>query len=118
PDPVILPEYVYPLPALPESARGREQFWETVPDEIGEEYWVRVVETRDALNAFLRDEGVVAVFGAETKANSGIVRATSGGSWRSGSPVPPPIVALPHEQYSRLARLARRTSPARLGPDV
>src|SRR5262245_9566995 len=117
PDPFPPPSYVYPLPGLPAEEKDRERLLNVVPDEVGEEYFVRWVRTRDALNAFLRDEGVVAVLTSEGR-GSGVVFATDAGSWESDAPVPPPVIALPLEEYARLGRLVEKKVPTRVELDV
>jgi hypothetical protein len=110
--------YEYPLKGLPEDPKKRAQLLETLPDEVGEEYYARWVKARDALYAFLREEGVVAVLSSDARGSGGIVFATLAGSWEPGGPTPPPVIALPPEQYGRLYRLADRKIPAVVELDV
>jgi carboxypeptidase Q len=112
------PVYQYPLGGLPEDEKARDRLWEFVPDEVGEEYYVRWVRTRDALNAFLRDEGAAAVLASDAHGDGGIVFATNAGSWEKGAPTPPPVVALPPEEYARLARLTDRNVSATIELNV
>ena len=118
PEPQVPVPYEYPLKGLPEDPKKRAQLLETLPDEVGEEYYARWVKARDALYAFLREEGVVAVLSSDARGNGGIVFATLAGSWEPGSPTPPPVIALPPEQYGRLFRLADRKIAAVVELDV
>jgi hypothetical protein len=118
PDPFTSPPFEYPLLSLPADEKKRELLLKVLPDEIGEDYYIRWIRTRDALNAFLRDEEVAAVLSSDARGNGGIVFATTAGSWEIGAPTPPPVVALPPEEYGRLARLAERKVPARVQIDV
>ena len=118
PDLFTPPSFEYPLPGLPADEREREHLLQILPDEVGEDYYIRWIKTRDSLNAFLGEEGVVAVLSSDARGNGGIVFATTGGSWESGAPTPPPVVALPPEEYGRLARLATKAIPARVELDV
>jgi len=112
------PSFEYPLPGLPADEKERERLLKTLPDEVGEDYYIRWIRTRDSLNAFLGKEGVVAVLSSDARGNGGIVFATTAGSWESGAPTPPPVIALPPEEYGRLARLAAKKIPARVDLDV
>jgi carboxypeptidase Q len=118
PDPFPPPSYVYPLAGLPADEKERERLLKVIPDEVSEEYYVRWIKARDALNAFLRDEGVVAVLSSEAKGSGGVVFATTAGSWKAGAPTPPPVVALSPEVYARLSRLVQKKVPARVELDV
>jgi len=118
PDPFVSPTFTYPLPGLPAEETERDRLNRILPDEVGEEYYVRWIKARDALNAFFVAEGVVAVLSFDGPPTSGIVFATSAGSWDKGAPTPPPVVSLPPEEYARLWRLARRSIPARVELDV
>ena len=118
PEPQVPLEYAYPLGGLPEDPKKRSRLLESIPDEVGEEYYARWVKTRDALYTFLREEGVIAVLSSDARGNGGIVFATLAGSWEPGGPTPPPVVALPPEQYGRLFRLAEKNIPAKVELDV
>jgi carboxypeptidase Q len=118
PDMFPRPSFEYPLPGLPADEKERERLLKVLPDEVGEDYYIRWIETRDTLNAFLSEEGVVAVLSSDARGNGGIVFATTAGSWASGAPTPPPVVALPPEEYGRLARLAGKKIPARVELEV
>ncbi|HEV8699999.1 MAG TPA: M20/M25/M40 family metallo-hydrolase [Candidatus Polarisedimenticolia bacterium] len=118
PEPQAPLAYAYPLKSLPEDPKKRSRLLESIPDEVGEEYYARWVKARDALHAFLREEGVVAVLSSDARGDGGIVFATLAGSWEPGGPTPPPVVALPPEQYGRLFRLAEKKIPAKVELDV
>ena len=118
PEPFVPPAYEYPLAGLPEDPKKRSLLLKAIPDEVGEEYFVRWIKARDGLHAFLRDEGVVAVLSADARGDGGIVFATMAGSWEPGAPTPPPMIALPPEQYGRLLRLAEKNIPARVRLDL
>src|SRR5437773_7817248 len=85
PDLFTPPSFEYPLPGLPADEREREHLLQILPDEVGEDYYIRWIKTRDSLNAFLGEEGVVAVLSSDARGNGGIVFATTGGSWESGA---------------------------------
>jgi hypothetical protein len=118
PDPQLPLAYEYPLKGLPEDPKKRARLLESIPDEVGEEYYARWIKARDPLYAFLREEGVVAVLSSDAHGNGGIIFATLAGSWEPGGPTPPPVIALPPEQYGRLFRLAEKNIPARVELDV
>ncbi|MGH9749130.1 MAG: M20/M25/M40 family metallo-hydrolase [Candidatus Polarisedimenticolia bacterium] len=111
PEPFLLPGYELPLMTLPEDPEKRERLLELAPMEVTNDYFVRRMRTQDALNAFLRDEGAVAVFAGDRRGHGAIIFGTRGGSYETGAPVPPPIVNLEPETYGRLVRLAERKIP-------
>ncbi len=118
PVPFVPPPVDWPITRLPEDPKKREQLWATLPSEVHEDYWERWQKAHDALNAFLRDEGVVAVLTTDTRGDGGIVFAEEAGSWQPGAPVPPPVIALSPEPYDRLVRLVERKVPVKVEIDV
>ena len=118
PELFVPPAFEYPLAGLPADPKQRSPLLRVIPDEGGEDYYIRWIKARDALNAFLRDEGVVAVLSADARGDGGIVFAPLAGSWEPGAPTPPPMIALPPEQYGRLLRLAEKKIPARVELDL
>jgi len=67
-----------------------------------------------ARNRFLRDEGALAVLRISYKGEAGLVAGSSGGSYKPGDPVPPPMAALTAEHYNRIARLLEKKIPVKL----
>jgi carboxypeptidase Q len=72
------------------------------------DYWQRQERVKSGLNAFLVEEGVLAVLGTDGRGDGGIVFVENGGSWDPGAPVPPPIIALAPEPYDRMVRLVEK----------
>jgi hypothetical protein len=107
PDPYPMPTYEWPLQRLPEDQTKAEQLLDSVPEEVGEDYFIRLNQARDPLNAFLRDEGVVGVLTTDTRGGGSIVFSEAGGAFAAGAPLPPPVVVLPPEPYLRLSRLVQ-----------
>jgi hypothetical protein len=118
PDPYLPPDAPIPLLDLPDDPTERRRLLEALPMEVSNDYYVRRMQAQDPLHAFLRDEGVVAVFTADRRGAGGIIFGTRGGSYEEGAPVPPPVVALEPEAYGRLVRLARRNVPAKVALEV
>lgn len=118
PEPFPPPQIEWPLTRLPDDPKKRQQLWDSLPDEVAEDYYVRKVRTRDRLNAFLRDEGVMAVLSTETRGSGGIVFAEEAGSWESGAPIPPPVISLPPETYDRISRLVDHKVPVAVVVDL
>jgi carboxypeptidase Q len=118
PEPFVPPEIEWPITRLPEDPEKREKLWASLPDEVSEDYYQRLVHVRDRLNAFLRDEGVLAVLSTSLRGAGGEVFTEEAGNWEAGAPIPPPILSLPPETYDRLCRLAKRKIPAKVEIDV
>lgn len=118
PEPFALPAIEWPLKRLPGDPKKRGQLFDSLPEEIGEDYFMRILNERGKLNAFLRDEGALAVFGADRRGHGGLVFAEQAGTWEAGAPTPPPMIVLPPEPYGRLARLVERKVPAKVELEV
>jgi carboxypeptidase Q len=111
PEPFAASPIEWPITKLPADPKELQRFWESAPLEISADYWQRQERVESGLNAFLKDEGVLAVLGTDGRGDGGIVFAESGGSWEAGAPVPPPIVALAPEPYDRMVRLVEKKVP-------
>jgi hypothetical protein len=118
PEPFAAPEFEWPLTRLPEDPKKRSQLFASIPDEVGEDYFVRFIRAHGPLYAFLRDEGVVAVLETDLRGDGGVVFAQEAGSWERGDPIPPPVISLEPESYARLARLVEKKVPVRVEVDV
>ncbi len=105
PEAFARPDFEWPLTGVPEDPKKRRQLMASLPGEVTSEYGGRVREARAVLNAFFRDEGVLAVLASDTRGAGGIVFAEGAGPWRAGAPVPPPVIVLEPESYARMARL-------------
>ena len=60
---------------------------------------------RQDLHAFLRQEGVIAIFTSDRRSDGGTVFGESAGWWEAKWPSPLPVIALTPEHYGRIARL-------------
>jgi carboxypeptidase Q len=109
PEPFAAPPIEWPITKLPSDPKKLERFWASVPLEMSADYWQRQERVKGALNAFLAEEGALAVLGTDGRGDGGIVFAENGGSWEPGAPVPPPIVALAPEPYDRMVRLVEKS---------
>jgi len=118
PVPFVPPTFEWPITKLPEDLKKREQLWAALPSEVHEDYWERWGKAFVALNAFLKDDGVVAVLTTDTRGDGGIVFAEEAGSWQAGLPTPPPVIALSPEAYDRLSRLVEKKIPVKVEVDV
>ncbi len=118
PEPFPPPRLDWPITRLPEDPKKRAQLWASVPDEVHEDYYFRWLKAHGRLNAFLRDEGVLAVLSTDKRGDGGVVFAEEAGSWEAGVPLPPPVISLSPEPYDRLTRLVERKIPVRVELDV
>ena len=118
PVPYVAPRVEWPILSLPDDPKKRQQLLGAVPFEVGVELWERRRRTRDRLNAFLKEEGVLAVLSGDNRGTGGIVFAEAGGSYESGAPIPPPMISMPPEAYDRLCRLVDKKIPVKLELDM
>jgi len=118
PDPYAAPPVEWPIVDLPDDPNKARKLLSAMPTEVQEEVWERRRHINDRLNAFLRDEGVLAVLSGDNRGDGGIVFAEAGGTWEKGAPIPPPIVSLAPEPYDRICRLVDRKIPVKVDLDV
>lgn len=112
------PPVEYPITKLPDDREKRRALLGSVPAPAIEDFWRRREKLRDILNAFLRDEGVVAVLETGGRGDGGIVFSEAQGSRQPDRPVPPPALVLAPEPYSRLHRLADHGVPVKVEIDL
>jgi carboxypeptidase Q len=110
--------YEWPITALPADPKQRARLMASLPLEVEVELWDREDRLREPLNAFLRDEGVLAVLTTDDRGDGGIAFAENAGSWRPDAPTPPPTIALAPEPYSRLVRLLDHKVPLKVEVDL
>jgi len=118
PVPYAAPPIQWPILSLPEDPKKRRQLLDAAPFAVVEDLFARLRRTRDRLNAFLKEEGVVAALSGDTRGTGGILFAEAGGSFESGAPIPPPRISMPPEAYDRLCRLVDRKLPVKLELDM
>ncbi len=114
PVPHVAPTIDWPIVSLPEDPKKREQLLAAAPLEVTADLRLRVRRTRNRLNAFFKEEGVLAVVSGDSRGSGGVVFAEAGGSYEIGAPVPPPMISLAPEPYDRLCRLAEKKIPLKI----
>jgi hypothetical protein len=97
----------WPLLKIPSEEEERYRVRSYTPRPIMADYHATRRRIRDRLNAFLRDEGVVAVFSVDRRGDGGHIFVEEAGSWLPGAPIPPASIRLMPEQYNRLVRLVK-----------
>lgn len=118
PEPLAVVEYEVPIMRLPADRTERRRLMASVTLEVMAEFWQRRSRARDTLNRFLRDEGVLAVLTTDKRGDGGIAFGESAASWRTDSPVPPPVIALAPEPYGRILRLVEHGETVEVEIDV
>jgi hypothetical protein len=102
-----------------EDLAGREAF--EIPDEEESEGWrgryKKVFEFRQALDAFLAEEGALGIIEVSSR-DHGILRVGRGGDPLDEQPKKIPAITMISEQYNRLVRLVEKEQPVRLRLDV
>ena len=118
PEPIAAIPYEWPLTTLPANPKKRGELFRYLPGDVVMDYFTRLQRAYYPLWAFLRGEGVVAVFGTDERGDGGLVFAESTGGWEPNAEIPPPVIALAPEQYARLARLLEKKVPVKVEVDV
>ena len=114
PVPFVAPTVEWPIVSLPDDPKKRGRILDAAPFEVVSDLWTRVRHTRDRLNAFFKEEGVLAVLSGDGRGTGGILFAEAGGSWEPGAPIPPPKISMAPESYDRLCRLVEKKIPVKL----
>jgi len=118
PDPEVLPHFDVEKMMLPERGAERRAFFDLAPLDVQAKTWEYQDGIQDRINAFLQQEGVVAVLVPSYNASSGTVFGSAAGSYKLDVPVPKPRIALTVEHYNRIARLLENKVPVKLELDV
>ncbi len=113
-EPYIAPRIDWPVLSMPEDPKKADQLLDSMPFAVRSEMRIRTRHLRDRLNAFLKDEGALAILSGDTRGTGGILFAEGGASWETGAPIPPPKISLAPEQYDRLCRLAEKKIPVKI----
>jgi len=117
-EPYVAPRLEWPIVSLPDDPKKSQQLLGSAPFAVLADYRLRVRHTRDRLNAFFKDEGVLGVLSGDNRGTGGLLFAEAGGSWEAGAPNPPAKISLAPEQYDRLCRLAEKKIPVRIDLDM
>lgn len=118
PEPEPLPHYDVEKMVLPEKPAQRRAFFDLSPLDVQAKTWEYEDGVQDRINAFLQQEGVVAVLVPSYNASSGTVFGSAAGSYRQDLPMPRPRIALTVEHYNRIARLLENKVPVKLELEV
>jgi len=118
PVPYVAPQVDWPIASLPDDPKKRHQLLDTAPLEVVSDLWMRVRRTRNRLNAFFKEEGVLGVLSGDSRGTGGILFAEAGGFWEAGAPIPPPMISMAPESYDRLCRLTEKKLPVKLELDM
>src|ERR1043166_1961251 len=114
----VPPKIEWPIQRFPRDAKKRRLFMQHLPVEMLWEYIERHERSFDALNAFLRAEGVAGVLRVDKRGSGGIVFAEAAASQSSDAPLAPPSVMLVPEHYNRLWRLLDKGVPVEVHLDL
>jgi hypothetical protein len=98
----------WPMLSLPTDRDERFRVRSYTPRPIQNDYYANRRRVRGRLNAFLRDEGVVAVLSVDRRGDGGHIFVEGAGTWLPGAPIPPASIRLMPEHYNRLVRLVER----------
>ena len=118
PEPFAAPPLERPLMRLAADPKKRWLILEAYPAEVLWEYFERIEDAYDGLNAFLHDEGAAAVLSTDQRGAGGILFAENAGRWGKDAASPPVWVVLQPEPYYRLTRLVERKIPVKVELEV
>ena len=103
-----VPTLEWPLTAYPVDKDEASRIWEVLPLEFAVDRWRLAEKIWSRVNAYLTEEGVVAVLPGTWATVAGVIMHSDYGSNLKDLPLPPPSVALMPEHYNRIHRLLKR----------
>ncbi len=113
-----VPKIDLPLSKVPKDEKQRARLLRHLPFEVLWDYGQRRRAAMDPLNAFLREEGVLATLQADTRGAGGIIFTEAAGRAAPQAPVPPPAIKLEPEHFNRLYRLTEKGVPVEVQLDL
>lgn len=103
---------------MPENEAERRNLFRSLPEPVMDELFDRLDVERDKVNAFLKDEGALAVLRTDTRSYDGKLAAEQVGSPKSSVKPGPPTFVVIDEQYSRITRLLEKKIPVTVRLDL
>ena len=108
----------WPITKVPSDPKKIREFLFSQPLAVQEDYFERRAQAYNPLWAFLRAEGVAAVFMTDRRGDGGLVFAESVNGWNPKVGIPPPVIVLAPEPYDRLVRLVEKKIPVKVEVDL
>ncbi|HKQ98392.1 MAG TPA: M20/M25/M40 family metallo-hydrolase [Candidatus Polarisedimenticolia bacterium] len=118
PEPRPAPAWEWPVERMPADEKERRALSATIPQEVWSDFQERRSKVQDRLNAFYKEEGVLAILASDRRGDEGLVFAERAGSWDAGSEPPAPTIVLASEAYNRLLRLLDRGAGPKVALDL
>jgi hypothetical protein len=118
PEPTVAAPVEWPVTKVPSDPKKVREFFASLPLAVQVDYFQRRAQAYNPLWAFLRAEGVTAVFMTDRRGDGGLVFAESVNGWDPKVPIPPPVIVLAPEPYDRIVRLVDKKIPVKLELDL
>jgi carboxypeptidase Q len=103
---------------MPESEAERRNLFRSLPESAMDALFEKLDDQRNKVNAFLKDEGALAVLRTDARAYDGKLAAEQVGSPKSSVRSGPPTFVVIDEQYSRMTRLLEKNIPVTVRLDL
>ena len=110
--------WTWPITKMPRDKKKRTALYWSLPLEVAADFWERERHVYDELWRFFAAEGVLGVLATDYRGEGAITFAESTWAWEASQTMPPPVIAMPPEDYDRLARLVEKNVPARVRLDA
>ena len=117
-EPRVPRRFDYSKLAIPEDPEDRDQFFAQAPLQFWELYSSKLWDVMAQLQAFLREEGAIAILSMDARGDGGTVFGESAGSWDAKYPLALPNVRLTPEHYGRIARMIEKKVPVSVRLDL
>jgi carboxypeptidase Q len=110
--------WTWPLVRMPRDPKKRRALSLALPLEVQADFSDRRRAVTRELHRFFVGEGVRGVLATDDRGEGALFFAESTGEWEASHPLPAPTIAMPPEDYDRLARLTEKGIPARVRLDA
>jgi len=118
PDHTPADPWTWPIERFPRDPKKREALFAALPLEVESDFWERRRHVYDEMWRFLAAEGAAGILRTDYRGEGALAYAESSGAWQASQPMPPIDVAMPPEDYDRLARLVEKHVPVRIRVDA
>ena len=99
---------------MPDDPQEAREYLMSLPGDVMEELFDRVMESSEKRDKFFRDEGVVAMLMSDGRSHEGMAFSEAAGSPKAGQPLPVTKFRVTEEQYNRITRLLDKKEPVKI----
>ncbi len=118
PEPHVVKKIDWNTFQMPEDRAQQHELFMSLPESALDELFDKITASRNKLNAYLKDEGAVAVLRTDQRDFDGRIAAAQVGSEKAAVKAGPPTFVVIDEQYTRMTRLLEKKVPVSVRLDL